>query len=136
MDDEVVGINNGDSVIHIVTCMIMIRSYVPGFSRRLPVVVDVFKVKWRAVYKEYNGAAQWCLGGYYLLFTKHQIFCGNFTLFLSFHSFSNGQKAKKPPLATFSSITMFKSKFFPTKKKPKKNLILGGKTRFCGDSHN
>ncbi len=34
MDDEAVDINNGESVIRIVTCMIMIRSYVPGFSRR------------------------------------------------------------------------------------------------------
>ncbi len=33
MDDEVGGINKGKSVIHIVTCMIMIRLYVPWFSK-------------------------------------------------------------------------------------------------------
>ncbi len=30
MDDEAVGINNGESVIHVVTCMMMIRSYAPA----------------------------------------------------------------------------------------------------------
>ncbi len=40
----------------------------------------------------------------------------NFTLFLNFCSFSNGQKARKPRSATFSSITICKSRFFPAKK--------------------
>ncbi len=32
MDDEAVGINNGELVIRVVTCMMMmIRSYIPGY---------------------------------------------------------------------------------------------------------
>ncbi len=83
-----------------------------------------------AVHEEYNGAAQWYLGGLYSLFAKFQIFCGNFTLFLNFHAFSNGQKVRETRLATFSSITMCKSRFFPIKKK----LIFCAKTRFCRNS--
>ncbi len=26
-------------------------------------VVDVFEIEWRTEHAEYNGAAQWCLGG-------------------------------------------------------------------------
>ncbi len=63
MDDEAVGINNRKSVIHVVTCMIMIRSYISGFSRDVPVVPDVFEIEWRTVREECNSAAQWCLGG-------------------------------------------------------------------------
>ncbi len=62
MDDEAVGINNGKSVIHIVTCMIMIHLYVQGLVGHVP-VVDAFQIEQRAVHEEYNGAAQWCLGG-------------------------------------------------------------------------
>ncbi len=54
------------------------------------------------------------------LFDKFQIFFSNFTLFLNFYSSSNGQKARKPWSATFSSIILCKSRFFPTKKKNKK----------------
>ncbi len=71
-----------------------------------------------------------------VIFTFCQIsdFLQQFYVFLNFHSFSNGQKARKPRSATFPSITMCKSRFFPTKKN-KKKLILGAKTRFCGNSH-
>ncbi len=64
MDDEAVGINNEESVICVVTCMIMIyvRTF-QGLVGDAPVVVDVFKIEWRAVLIEYNGSAQWCLGG-------------------------------------------------------------------------
>ncbi len=61
MHDEVVGINNGKSGIHVVTCMIMIHIFQGLVGDVL--VVDVFEIEWRAVHKEYNGAAQWCLGG-------------------------------------------------------------------------
>ncbi len=62
MDDEVVVINSGELVIRVVACMIMIRTF-HGLVGDVPVVVDVFEIKWREVHKEYNDAAQWCLGG-------------------------------------------------------------------------
>ncbi len=132
MDDEVVGINNGESVICSITCMIIISSYIPGFSRRCT------NCCW-CIWNRMVGSTQrmqWCspMVSGRVIFTFGQIsdFWGNFTLFLNFHLFSNGQKAREPRLATFSGITMCKSRFFPTKKK-KKNL--GAKTRFCGNSH-
>ncbi len=130
MDDEVVGINNGKFVIHVVTCLIMIRSYIPGFSRctscswciRNRMADSTLRIQWRSLMVSGR-----------VIFTFCQIsdFWDNFTLFINFHSFSSGQKARKPRSATFSSIIMCKSRFFPTKKK----LILGAKKRFCGNSH-
>ncbi len=62
MDDEAVGINNGESVIRLLTCMIMTRSYVPWFSRRCTSCYYVFEIEWQAAHQEYNGATQWSLG--------------------------------------------------------------------------
>ncbi len=53
-------------------------------------------------------------------FCRISDFLRQFYAFLNFHSFSNGQKARNPRSATFSSITVCKRIFFPTKKKKKK----------------
>ncbi len=93
MDDEAGGINNGESVIHVVTyMMMMISSYIPG-----------------------------CMGGYYSLFAKFQIFVAFLRFLLNFYSFSNGQKARKLRSATFFIITTCKRRFFSDKKKTQKN---------------
>ncbi len=104
MDDEAVGINNGESVICGVTCMMMM---IPQFSSRCTVVVDTH------------------------FLPNFRFFAVFLHFLLNFRSFSNGQKARKPQSATFFIITTCKRRFFPTKK----HLILGAKTRFCGNSH-
>ncbi len=137
MDDEVVGINNGKLVIRVVTCMIMIRSYILRFSRCTSCCWCIRNQMGEgAVHKEYNGTQpNGVREGNIHFLPNFRFFGGNFTLFLNFHSFSNGQTARKPRSVTFSSITMCKSRFFSTKKKRKEKVILGAKTRFCGNRY-
>ncbi len=111
-DDKAVGVNHGKLVIHIVTCMIMIRSYIPEFSTctsccwciQNQMAGSTQRIKWRSP-----------LVSGRVIFTFCQIsdFCSNFTLFLNFHSFINYQKARKAQSVVFSSITTCKSRFFP-----------------------
>ncbi len=129
MDDEAVGINNRKSVICVVTCMIMIHSYAPGFSRRCTsycwciwnwMVCSTRRIQWHSP----------MVSGW-VTFTFSQI-----SDFLrQFYAFSKFLLIFKWPISE-ESITMCKSRFFPTKKKKKKEkLILGAKMRFCGNSH-
>ncbi len=116
MDDEAVGINNRKLVIRVITCMIMIRLYVPGFSRWCRNCCWCIRDQMAAVHEEYNGV--WAGNIHFL--PNFRFFCSNFTLFLNFYSFSNVQKVRKPWLKTFSSIIMCKSRFFPKQKKKTK----------------
>ncbi len=117
MDDEAIGINNGKSVIHVLTCMIMIRSYIPGFSRctscwctRNRMGGSTQRIQWHSP----------MLSGR-VIFT----FCQISDLLRRFYTFSKFSLIFKWPKkrgnldqwVTFSSITMCKSRFFPTKKK-------------------
>ncbi len=103
----------------VVTCMIMIRLYIIEFSRRWTscywcirnrMVGSTRRIQWRSPME--SGM---------VIFTFYQIsdFLRKFYTFLNFHSFSNGQKARKPRSATFSNIIVCKSRFFPTKKTKK-----------------
>ncbi len=132
MDDG--GINNGELVIHVVAYMIMIRSYIPEFSRRCTSCRWCIRNKMAGSTPKIQWHSPMVSGRIVFTFGQISDFCDNFTLFLNFYSFSNGQKVRKPRSATFTSITMCKSRFFPTKKKQKKQ-ILGAKTRFCDNSH-
>ncbi len=99
--------------------MIMIRSYVPGISRRCTtsccwcirnrMTGSTRRIQWRSLMVSWR-----------VIFTFHHIsdFL-RFTLFLNFRSFSNGQKVRKLWSLTFSSSTVCKSRFFSTKKKKK-----------------
>ncbi len=54
--------------IYMITFLCSFNSSPPGSHplpkiTNVPVVVDAFEIKWRAVHEEYNGTAQWCLGG-------------------------------------------------------------------------
>ncbi len=72
MDDKVVGINNGELVIRVVTCMTMIHSYVPE-----------------------------CLGGSYSFFAEFQIFCSIFTLSSKFSLIFKWPKSEETSIGDF-----------------------------------
>ncbi len=138
MNDEAVG-NNGKSVIRIVTCMTMIRRYVPGFSRRCTSCCWWIWNRMAGSTQRMQWHSPMVSGRVIFTFCQISDFSGNFTLFLNFHSFSNGQKGRKPRLATFSSITCVRVDFFLQKKNwfwaLRRVSILDVKTCFCGNSH-
>ncbi len=84
-----VGVNNEESVISVVTCMMMIRLYIPG-----------------------------CLGENTHFLPNFRFFAAFLPFLLNFRSFSNGQKARKPRSAILFIIITCKRRFFRQKKKP------------------
>ncbi len=123
MDDKVVGTNNGKLVIHAVTCMIMICSYVPRFSRRC--------TSCQCIRNRMAGSTQgtqWCspMVSGRVIYT----FCQISDFLRQFYTFSKFSLIFKWPKSEETSmIGDLKTK---TKKE---KLILGAKTRFCGNSH-
>ncbi len=77
MDDGAVVINIGESVIYVVTHMMTIRSYIPGFSRRC------------------TSCCQ------YSLFAEFQIFCGIFMLFSKFSLIFKRSKSEETLIGDF-----------------------------------
>ncbi len=115
-----VGINNGELVIQVVTCMIMIRLYVPGFSKRCisccwciwnQMAGSIWRIQWRS--RIMSGR---------VIFTFCQIsdFLLQFYAFSKFSLVFKRPKSEETSFGDFSSITMCKSRFFPKKKKKKK----------------
>ncbi len=76
MNDEAVGINNGEFIIRIVTCMMMITFVMFQGLVDVP-VVDIH------------------------FLPNFKFFAAFLRFLLNFCSFSNGQKARKPRSATF-----------------------------------
>ncbi len=89
MDDEAVGINNGGSVIRVVTCMMMICSHIPG-----------------------------CLGGYYSFFAKFQIFLRLLLNFCSLLNGQKVRKLQSAAFFIITKISEAKKKKRKKKKKP------------------
>ncbi len=135
MDDEAFGINNGKLVIRVVTCMIMIRSYVPGFSKRCTsccwcirnlMAGSTRRIQWRSL----------MVCGR-VIFT----FCQISDFLLQCYAFSKFSLIFKWPKSQETSIGDFLQHRhvrvdFSCKKKPRKEkLFLDAKLRFCGNSH-
>ncbi len=132
MDEEVVGINNGEWVIRPCSNLYDNDTFIP--SREVgdvPVVVDVFECR---QYKKKTTAQPKSVWEGNIHFLPNFRFLGQFYPFSKFLLVFKWPKREETSV-TFSSITTRKSRFFHTKKKTTKNLILSAKAHFCGNSH-
>ncbi len=106
--------------VKVVTYMTMIRSYIPGFSKRCASCCWCIQNRMAGSTRRMQWRSPIVSGRVIFAFLPNFRFFAAILFFLNFHSFSNGQKARKPRLATFSGIAMCSSRFFPTKKKNQK----------------
>ncbi len=84
MDDEAIGINNGELVIRVVTCMIMIHLYVPGFSKRRTSCCGYIQNRMAGSTRRIQWHSRMLSGMVIFTFCQISDFCGNFTLFINF----------------------------------------------------